>query len=423
MKQGTWGFVTGNEVEPDEEDDAAWRKFNDRRGKALASIVLAVDTSNLYLLGGDPNDPAEVWQKLADQFEKKSWANKLALRRKLYSLKLKENESVQNHIKSMVEIFESLSVVGYPVEEEDRVVHILASLPESFQMLVTALEASPEVPRLEIVTERLLHEEKKLKEKSESSKPPENALFVKSKAGGGPVCFYCGKNGHIKRFCEEYIKKNKEDQHKDKEPEVANFSHTVDSDDDVECIALVSEVKVKESSNWIVDSAASHHLCHEKNKMKNLRKLKDPQYVKVGNGERVQAKYEGSVVLAVKSGSKTRKVKLHNVLYVPELKYNLLSVSKSAELGKKVEFVGSACKIVDITTGETVVTASKVGKLYILDCASYQDSRNQKKKTTRRTDMEKALFSVKESNFKEQMLRRLNSIEEDKSNMNRRLLI
>ena len=118
----------------------------------------------MYLLG-DPQDPAEVWKKLSEQFEKKSWANKLALRRKLYSLKLNENESVHNHIKSMMEIFEALSVIGYVVEEEDRVVQLLATLPDSFRMLVTALEANPEVPRLEVVTERLLHEEKKIKEK------------------------------------------------------------------------------------------------------------------------------------------------------------------------------------------------------------------------------------------------------------------
>ena len=36
-------------------------------------------------------------------------------------------------------------------------------------MLVTALEASPEVPKLEIVTERLLHEETKQRDKESST--------------------------------------------------------------------------------------------------------------------------------------------------------------------------------------------------------------------------------------------------------------
>ena len=37
---------------------------------------------------------------------------------------LKEGESVQNHVKVMTEIFEALAVIGDPVSEEDRVVHI-----------------------------------------------------------------------------------------------------------------------------------------------------------------------------------------------------------------------------------------------------------------------------------------------------------
>ena len=46
----------------------------------LATIVLAVETSLLYLIG-DPEDPVAVWQKLQNQFQKKTWVNKLALQR------------------------------------------------------------------------------------------------------------------------------------------------------------------------------------------------------------------------------------------------------------------------------------------------------------------------------------------------------
>ena len=60
----------------------------------------------------------------------------------------------------MTETFNELSVVGDPISEEDRVVHLLASLPDSFNMLVTALEANAEVPKMEVVTERLLHVKK-----------------------------------------------------------------------------------------------------------------------------------------------------------------------------------------------------------------------------------------------------------------------
>ena len=68
---------------------------------------------------------------------------------------------MQKHVKMLTEIIDELSVIGDPLEEENQVIHLLASLRESYDMLVMALEASPEVPKLEIVTERFLHEETK----------------------------------------------------------------------------------------------------------------------------------------------------------------------------------------------------------------------------------------------------------------------
>ena len=81
-----------------------------------------------------------------------------------FYLRLKEDDSVQEHIKAMTEIFDGLSVIGDPISDEDCVVHLLATFPESYNVLVTALQGNEAVPRMEVVTERLLHEERKLKE-------------------------------------------------------------------------------------------------------------------------------------------------------------------------------------------------------------------------------------------------------------------
>ena len=110
----------------------------------------------LYLIGADPKDPIAVWQALQKQFQRKTWANKLSLRRRLHSIHLRDGDSVQNHIKAMTELFNELAIVGDTIEDEDRVVYLLASLPESYNTLVTALEAHEEVPKMEVVTERLL---------------------------------------------------------------------------------------------------------------------------------------------------------------------------------------------------------------------------------------------------------------------------
>ena len=143
MKESLWSIISGTEETPRVDNADPRRKFMARRDRALAIIVLAVDPSLLYLLG-DLEDPKVVWKKLEEQFQPKTWSNKLHLRRKLYALKLKEGGTVNEHIKTMSEIFEGLAVIGDAVSEEDRVVHLLASLPESYNVLVTALEAQSE---------------------------------------------------------------------------------------------------------------------------------------------------------------------------------------------------------------------------------------------------------------------------------------
>ena len=70
MKEGLWKIVDGTEVAPGEAD-AGYNKFIERRDKALAIVVLSVDPTLLYLIG-EPTDPKVVWDKLANQFQKKT---------------------------------------------------------------------------------------------------------------------------------------------------------------------------------------------------------------------------------------------------------------------------------------------------------------------------------------------------------------
>lgn len=205
VREGLWGVVAGTETAPEEAEADRRSKFLARRDRALATIVLGMDPSLLYLIG-DPEDPVVVWTKLQNQFQKKTWANKLALRRRLHSLQLKDGAPVQDHIKSMTELFNELAIVGDAIDKEDRVVYLLASLPDSFNTLVTALEVNEDVPKMEVVTERLLHSERKQKDKS-SFDFSEKAMAAKFKGRSLTVrCHYCKKVGHIQRNCLERAK-------------------------------------------------------------------------------------------------------------------------------------------------------------------------------------------------------------------------
>ena len=373
LKDNLWGIVTGTETEPRRPDqggdEGTHKKFVVRRDKALAIIVLAVDPSLLYLIG-DPEDPKDVWKKLQDQFQRKTWANKLALKRRLYALRLEDGEPVQDHIKSMTEIFSELAVVGDPVENEDQVVQLLASLPESFDMLVTALETSTEVPPMEIVVERLLHEEKKLQEKTSGQ---EKAMASKQKKG--PRCFECNEFGHFRKECpllsEESERDSKPKPKRDKRKKAKAYEAEVDysSDDSVGFLAH-SVLAASSADGWVIDSGATAHMCKSKELFRSF-KVVSPSSVTVGDGKVLSSEGVGDVELLLKlPNGKTKKCVLNDVLYVPRLACNLFSVSMASKNGKVTIFDDTTCEILE---GKKVVASGRrVRNLYILDCVSGQ---------------------------------------------------
>ena len=96
----------------------------------------------------------------------------------------------------MTEVFNEPAVIGDNIDNEDRVVYLLASLLELFDMLVTALEASSDVPQMETVIEQLLYEEQKMKDCSMSGRTSttEETMIVKQRRKG-PKCYFCEKYG------------------------------------------------------------------------------------------------------------------------------------------------------------------------------------------------------------------------------------
>ena len=111
IKDDLWNIVKGDEVAPT--DTNALQKFNLRKDRALAIIVLSVEPKLLYLLG-DPTEPTDTWKKLEDTFQKKSWSNKFRLKKNLYGMRLQDGGNLQNHIKQMMEIFDELAIIGDP---------------------------------------------------------------------------------------------------------------------------------------------------------------------------------------------------------------------------------------------------------------------------------------------------------------------
>ena len=126
------GYCQWNRNHPYRRSGKTVKVCHEARQSTCDDCVTAVEPSLLYLIGSDPTNPVVVWRILADQFQCKTWANKLELKQNFFSLWLAKGGSVQEHVKLMTEICEELSVIGEAISEEDRVVYLLASLPESY---------------------------------------------------------------------------------------------------------------------------------------------------------------------------------------------------------------------------------------------------------------------------------------------------
>ena len=132
-------------------------------------------------------------------------------------------------------------------------------------MLVTALEANADVPKMEVVTERLLHEETKQKERGTCEVSTEvKAMFTNQQHKyKGLKCYQCGKFGHIKRYCKDIKSNGEEADHslnrKHRAHHVAQKGSSSDSD---EIGLMMSHVPSIPRPNgkydtWIIDSGAT----------------------------------------------------------------------------------------------------------------------------------------------------------------------
>ena len=110
-------------------------------------------------LVGAAKTAKEAWSKLESHYEVKSFANKLFLRKKYFTMSMGAGESMTEHAFKMKELASQLEAVGESITEDDHVATLLCSLPESYNGLITALESRVDDLTLEFVTARLFHEE------------------------------------------------------------------------------------------------------------------------------------------------------------------------------------------------------------------------------------------------------------------------
>ena len=200
--KGLWNLVDGSEVLASKATAAAAALFQSRLHKAFSTIVLAMDSAQLYLVTSC-EEPKQAWNALKNHFEREILSNKLLLKKQYFRSEMKEGTSVDQHLKHMEDITDKLAAIGAPISEDDEVVTLLGSLQRRFATLVTAIEARMDGVSLDYVQQGLIHEEMKQSQLSSQLSVAESALtgaFKRNTPRDRPTCYGCGNVGYIHRY-------------------------------------------------------------------------------------------------------------------------------------------------------------------------------------------------------------------------------
>lgn len=335
------------------------RKLNDR---ALTFLFLVVNDEYLDDIA-DCTRAKEAWISLKDVHTKFGLLHTLQLLKELFNITLNSGESMNSYLGRLMDLHRKVSACGYGFTDREVSLIMLMGLPKEYEGLILNLERDENELTSKIVKSRLLVEEKKLVRHSDSRRETngERALKIeannKNKNPSLPKkfqknnekktrCFSCGEWGHIARNCAAS----------------KSTSHAkMVSDRNFQALCAGAESK-NQSSEWILDSGATEHMCSQKEKFIELTPVKSQ--VEIANAEKIEVAGVGSILLKPTSECSDETFLLANVLYVPKLDSNLLSAGRIEEMGITVCFQDGKAVMRDPKQGKVILTAHRQDRLY-----------------------------------------------------------
>ncbi|KAK2360887.1 hypothetical protein QL285_086105 [Trifolium repens] len=102
-------------------------------------------------------------------------------------------------------------------------------------------------------------------------------------------------------------------------------------------VAVVSQVNIETNMNkWVVDSGATRHICANRDAFTSYTSVGDEEkFVYLSDSKTATVLGKGKILLRLTSG---KTLALTNVLHVPSIRTNLISVSLLIKNGVKVSF-------------------------------------------------------------------------------------
>ncbi|KAH9800547.1 Integrase catalytic domain-containing protein [Citrus sinensis] len=132
--------------------------------KAHSTIILYLSDEVLREVSKE-RTASGLWAKLKEMFLKKSLTKRLYMKRRLYTFSMKDGVTMKDHVDEFNKLILDLENVNIILEDEDRALILLSSLPESYEHFVDTLFYGKQTFTLKDVKNAL--ESKDLKKRAE----------------------------------------------------------------------------------------------------------------------------------------------------------------------------------------------------------------------------------------------------------------
>ena len=345
----------------------SWVK-KDRKAQALIGLSLS---DQILESTRDVKSCHQMWKIIQDIFERHTLLNKLSARRNFYTASKEEGESVLNFSNRVRHLASTLKSMNVEIVESEMAMTLLNGLPDEYSPLICALDAlGSEESQLdfEFVKGRVMQEEQRINmRKLDALKRTGANSLVANEQRSRPKCDFCGKLGHRESRCwKKFPEKNP---HKRKPALVA----TLTDEEPVICLMTKysSQGISKNSEDWYIDSGCSNHMTFNKSLFSSYSSGSFSE-VDFGNLNKAKIAGIGDITIQIKQEGKLAKLNIKNVLHVPDLGYQLLSVQNWDQAGYTTIFENKICRIKH--GRETLATGTLTNGLYKLDLDTVQSS-------------------------------------------------
>ena len=124
----------------DDAPEAVKKKFISSAKKAWTYICLAVEPEQQIHVR-ETKTAKEAWDALKAQFARESILLKIKLRQQYFSCKFQSGSNMLQHINHMRSLHDQMREMGISVNDKELAMTLLASLPDEYKPLITALDA------------------------------------------------------------------------------------------------------------------------------------------------------------------------------------------------------------------------------------------------------------------------------------------